>query len=102
MKENKLYIYLGLAIVILIGAIVLYFKTNVYTVKLYSDGELIETIKTRRNRPLKEPSPLTKEGYMFIGWYQEDGELFNLENNITRNVSLTAGWGLITTEENQE
>lgn len=102
MKQNKLYILLGIAIAILIGAIVLYFKCNVYTVRLYSDGELIETIEARRNRPLKEPKPLTKDGYMFIGWYQEDGELFNFENNITRNINLTAGWGLITTEENQE
>ncbi|MCI8394760.1 MAG: InlB B-repeat-containing protein [Bacilli bacterium] len=86
-------------IIILILSIVIYFKTNVYYVLLYNDGNLIKTIETRKNRPMKGPEPLEKEGYLFLGWYDENGEIFDFEQNIKGNLKLTAGWAKISPQE---
>lgn len=85
-------------VILLVAGIVFYFKNNTYTIQFYDEGKLVETLEVRKNRPIKEPTSPTKDGYMFIGWY-ENGELFNFDNNITKDINLIAGWGKITTEE---
>jgi len=99
MKKNTKYILLFLILIVLVAGIVIYFKTNTYYVNFYSEGTLIERIETRKNRAIKEPTSPTKEGYMFIGWYDQNGELFDFNNNITKDINLNAGWGKITMNE---
>lgn len=102
MKNSLKYILLGFVIILLIGSIIVYFKLNTYQVNFYNEGELYKSVETRRNRAMKEPETPTKEGYIFIGWYNENGEVFDFEHNITQNMNLIAHWGEIVTDEDTE
>ena len=35
-----------------------------------------------------------KEGYVFMGWYDEDGNVFDFENKIDKNMILIAHYGI--------
>lgn len=100
MKNNFKFIILGLAIIVLILAIIVYFRINTYQVNFYNEGQIYQTIETRKNRKMKEPDAPTKEGFLFIGWYDEEGNAFDFEQNITKNMNLIAHWGEIVTNEN--
>lgn len=99
MNKNSKIILSLLAIIILIVGVVVYFKTNTYSVNFYSDGELIQTIETRKNKVITQPDKPEKDGYVFIGWYAEDGEVFNFENTINQNINLFARWATIVLDE---
>ena len=80
--------------------------TYTVTVK-FNNGETInETVEYKDTLDLKTP---TKEGYKFIGWYV-DGKEFNLDTEITHNLTIEAKWEKITsnstskekTENNKE
>ena len=45
---------------------------------------------TRINAPLKEDSDINGDAYKFIGWKNENGELFDSEILVTRNMIITA------------
>ncbi len=98
MKKDSKFILLILTVLILIIGIFIYFKTNSYTVNFYKDGTLYTSISVRRNMTMKEPEMPTKEGYIFIGWFNETGESWNFEDKVKENMTLTAGWGRITNE----
>ena len=62
--------------------------TYTVTVK-FNNGETInETVEYKDTLDLKTP---TKEGYKFIGWYV-DGKEFNLDTEITHNLTIEAKW----------
>lgn len=84
-----------LTILIGIIGVVVFFKTNTYSVNFYNDGELVETIETRKNKAIKAPEQPEKEGYVFIGWYTKDGEVFDFEKVISENTVLYARWATI-------
>jgi uncharacterized repeat protein (TIGR02543 family) len=37
----------------------------------------------------------TKDGYRFLGWYQDDGTRFPIDNKIVTDMTLTASWEAI-------
>lgn len=96
MKIKLKGILLCAFIILLIVSITIYFKTNVYFVAFYDEGNLVKAVETRKNRPMKYPYSLTKEGYLFLGWYDENGEIFDFGQTINHNLKLTAGWAKIT------
>ena len=98
MKENGKFITLiGVALMIILG-IWLYIKTDVYQVYFYNEQDIYQIVKTRRKKPMKEPEKPEKDGYIFIGWYTEEGELFDFDSNINGNLNLIAHWGQVVTE----
>lgn len=54
------------------------------------DGQEIEEGKTA-----KEPSSITKVGYIFDGWYYKN-KIFDFASPITSNITLSAKWNPIT------
>jgi len=99
MKKYTNYIILGITILILIISIVFYFQLNVYQVHFYVDKELYQAVETRRNRAMNSIEAPEKEGYVFMGWYDEDGNVFDFENKIDKNMILIAHYGEIVTEK---
>lgn len=99
MQRNIKIILSLLTILVLIAGVVVYFKTNTYSVNFYSNGELIQTIETRKNKTITQPEKPEKEGYVFIGWYTEDGEVFDFETTINKNINLLARWATIVLNE---
>ena len=98
MEKNSKVIILGIVVIVLILGIFIYFKNNTYEVIFYSDGEIYETINVHKNRPMNRPEQPTKEGYVFLGWYDETGETWNFSNNVSKNMALVAHWGQISNE----
>lgn len=54
-------------------------------------GTKVETIKVKKNSTITKPENPSKEGYTFISWML-DGEEFDFNTKITKNIKLTAKW----------
>ncbi len=45
-----------------------------------------------RKQTAVQPEAPTREGFTFVGWYNEEGKLFSFETPIVRDTKLTAHW----------
>lgn len=64
-----------------------------YNVEFYDTGDSnIKNQTVRHNERVKEPSKPTRDGYIFLGWYLEDGSLFDFNNFLTSDIKLYAKW----------
>ena len=45
-----------------------------------------------RNTPVEKPVDPLRDGYVFIGWYDESGSFWNFRNTVDRNMFLFAKW----------
>lgn len=62
---------------------------DIYVISFdYQDGQEIIELETTGSVEL--PSP-TKEGYKFLGWLTEDGQIFD-KNTVDQDIYLTANW----------
>ena len=43
----------------------------------------------------------TKEGYAFIGWYDQNGNVYENGTTITDDIIYYARWATIVTDENE-
>ena len=65
---------------------------NLYTIKFDSaGGTQINDRKVGENGNVIEPTPPTRDGYNFLGWYLGD-EKFDFNTKITSDLTLTAKW----------
>ncbi len=57
-------------------------------------GSKIESIQVAEGHKIVEPAEPTKEGYTFLGWYQDKdlSKKYNFETLVTDNVTIYAGW----------
>ena len=55
-------------------------------------GSYVSTQSVEYGNMAEIPEPPVKEGFIFEGWYTEDGSWFNFNTHITRNITLTAYW----------
>ena len=63
------------------------------TVEFNSNGgSAVEGNVYPEGSTIEEPSEPTKSGYKFGGWYTENGELWNFDDEIYGNITLTAKW----------
>lgn len=70
--------------------------TPSYTVTFMNGSSVYQTVTVEEGKLVTEPTEeLTKEGYTFIGWYQE-GAAFDFTTEITSNLVLVAEWKLTT------
>ena len=95
-------IILGCIVIILLLGILIFFKTNKYTVGFYIDDQLVQKVETKKGIPIEEPDAPKKDGWMFLGWYTEEGERFNFGYGITKNIKLIAYWAEITDDTSLE
>ena len=51
----------------------------------------VEAITVKYNETVEVPTPPTKEGFDFVGWYEGDTK-FDFATKITKDISLTAKW----------
>ena len=67
-----------------------------YTVTFDTDGGIPGTIEEQRiakDGLAEKPEDPTKDGYAFVGWYEEDAdEPFDFEEPVTSNLVLIAKW----------
>ncbi len=69
-----------------------YVKTTMYTVKFNSDGGTsVTSQKVKPNEKATEHDAITKNGYIFDGWYLNNNK-FDFNTVITKNITLVAKW----------
>ncbi len=90
-----------LSILLIIG-MVIYFKYDVYYVTFAVDGTSYKELDVRKNTKISDIPKPEKEGYVFIGWYDEEGNLLDSSTVIQKNIVYYARWGAIVTEEENE
>ena len=100
-NRNGLFLLLG---VILIGVgIVYYVNFRTVTVSFTQKiGPGLAPLKVRINSTIDEiGAPAETDDYEFLGWYL-DGEKFNFNTPITKDINLEAKWKNINkTNDNQ-
>lgn len=103
MKNKKVIIGIVIAIILVILSIILVvaFKKPTFDVTFTSDGEVIETIKVKKDSTVSKPANPKKEGYDFDNWYL-DGEVYDFYSKVTKNITLVAKWNLQVNEEIEE
>ena len=98
MKKIKGKVILfGILFILVIGFIVAYFNFNnnsssTYTVTFDSDGgSPIASVKANKDEIINLRSTI-KEGFVFDGWVDEDGNKVSNEYVVTRDAKLKATW----------
>ena len=88
--------------VCIIALIFVYVKTDVYQVTLAIDGEVYKTMEVRKNTEFGDIERPEKEGYTFLGWYDENNNLLEENTKITDDIVYYAKWAVIVTNEETE
>ena len=67
---------------------------NTYSVTFVkNDGTFdFNTVFVPENTPVTKPADPVRNGYVFVGWYNESGSIWDFDDNVTRNMFLYAGW----------
>ncbi len=97
MKKESMYMIV-LLITIILG-IVLIHQNNTYLITLVADNEIYKEIRIPKNTTWKENIKKEKEGYTFIGWYDEEEKILNNNEKITSNKVYYARWAKIVTDK---
>ncbi len=96
---KKQILFLSIISLLLIGMITILFKNNTYELTFVVDSEIYNILKIRKNTILTSLEPPKKEGYSFIGWYDEEKELLKSNQKITEDKVYYARFAKIVTEE---
>ncbi len=89
--------YLVCAIILIILGIVVFFKATSYTLTFVVDGSAYQTLNVRKNASANTITTPMKDGYVFIGWYDENGNLFDADSTILEDAVYYARWAIIDT-----
>ncbi len=93
MKKNKGILIISILMLILVGC-----GKKEYLVKFDSDGGTAISDKVVLKGEKLTPEIPFKKGYKFLGW-SLNGKNFDLNKNITKNITLIAKWEEHKTEE---
>jgi uncharacterized repeat protein (TIGR02543 family) len=98
---KKKSIYLLIVILALTAVLASCDKPSpVYTITFDSNGgSAVAPITKAAGESVSAPTPPTKEGYTFDGWYTDDDTLFTFTVMPSANITLCAKWTLIPDPE---
>ncbi len=97
MKKKTHYILIIITTIFLILGIVFIYQSNTCTLNLYVDNNLYKSIKIKKDRPITDIEKPEKDGYLFMGWYDEENNVFNFENGTKKSINIYARFGKIET-----
>ena len=58
---------------------------------IYNNGTKNAVISVTKGETVELPTP-EREGFTFTGWYTENNTLFDINQPITQDITITAGW----------
>lgn len=92
--DKKTLIIIGLILVLLLIILFLIFgRKGSYTITFDTNGgNEIASIEVKNNEIVKLPEDPVKEGYTFIGWTNEEGNILTEGTKLTDDVTLKAEW----------
>jgi len=97
--KNKDYIWFGIIIVCVVVTIFAISKFDNCQVTFAKDGEIYKTIEIPKDTAIGEYDIPTKDGYQFIGWFDENGNILDSSTIIKANMIYYARWAEIVTSE---
>ena len=71
-------------------------EMNYYNAWFYVDDTVLDKVMVLEGDYVERPADPVKDGYRFLGWYTDDGELYNFAATVTDDVHLTAWFEQIT------
>lgn len=75
-------------------------EAETYTVTFDANGgSAVENVTVSYRETVTEPAEPTWEGHAFLGWYTEDGELYDFNAPVTGDLTLTAKWNEVVADE---
>ena len=81
-----------LTFLLIIACVCLVGCTKKYTVTFETNcDQTVAAQEVKENEKVIKPEELTKEGYLFLGWYNGEVE-YKFEEPVTSNLTLTAKW----------
>ncbi len=93
------YLYLILFILFIIFGIFIFSRTQLCTVTYVVDGEITETEKVNKDSSFPSIDSPRKDGYVFVGWYDENNTLYTDDISIERDVIVYARWAIIDVDD---
>ena len=94
---RALEIFIALGFVALIASIVYLSAVGGFDIKFDTrGGSKVETQRLRYGERVTEPSAPTREGYVFLGWYSDEGLTVRVDVEsmvATGSTTLYASWG---------
>ena len=78
--------------------------TSRYTVKFETNADVkLSSVTVKKNGTVAEPAAITKEGFVFDGWYTDAAftEKYDFTNKVTKSFTLYAKWNAVEVEENE-
>ena len=94
MKKKIIIISIVILAISIIGIVIFLSigQENKYTISFDTNGgKKLSAIKVNDGDTVNLPKP-EKEGYIFVGWYTEDGKAFDFNTVLTSNIKLIAKW----------
>jgi len=55
-------------------------------------GSQTEPAEVEAGTPLAKPADPTRDGYRFLGWYLDNGTVYDFSRNVSGDMTLTAQW----------
>ena len=100
-KEFKIVVVI---VAILLILLLVWFLTRKesYNVTFMDSNQEISSIKVNEDGYVEEPTPLEKEGYIFLGWYVGDEKFDFANSTITEDTILEARWEKIEEQESKD
>lgn len=97
MKLN--YLYLILFILFLLFGIFVFSRSQLCTITYVVDGEIVQTEKINKNSSFLSLDFPSKEGSVFVGWYDENNTLYTEDISIDHDVVVYARWAIIDIDD---
>ncbi len=102
MRKNKL-LFIILSVVLLSTCLLFACASETFTVEFDVDGQTFTTLEVKKGGKTRLPNQPVKAGYLFDGWFLDDGaftQLFNENTTVINNIKVYAKWVKIATPSN--
>lgn len=93
------YLYLILFVLIIIFGIFVFSRSQLCTITYVIDDAIVQTEKINRNSSFPLIDSPSKDGYVFVGWYDENNTLYTEDVSIDHDVVVYARWGIIDVDD---
>jgi len=101
-KDYNLIAIVTTILILFILGITLVFKLNSYKITFIVNNEIYKTIEARKNKILNNVPRPERDGFAFIGWYDQNGNLFDEKIKIQNNEVYYARWAEIITDDEKD
>ncbi len=78
------------SLILIAGGVILSFQVKEYTIK-FTGIDSMKMVKVKSGSYTKRPEDPVKEGYTFVGWYNE-GNLYDFNSKVEKDIVLVAKW----------